>query len=227
MASASAALQKCLDCELVAGFCARSELKGDLDRRRSRCQQDVDRLAIERLGGGRRDGGTDRLANEIVLEAQRPVMLGEEACVDQLLDGREESGRGAIQHLGQIAKCKSPSQRSGHRCDCLGSLGEARQPFLHRLPDPVRKARFEKLGPPSFDPHQAFLPHARQQLDEDERTAFGSACDLENARLGFCLHHIARHLRHGVFAQWAQHELPGALAPKLRERTSELGRSLV
>ena len=70
---------------LVAGLCARRDLRGDLDGRGAGRQQHVGGLAVERPPGRHRDALTDGLAGDVVPEGEAVAALDKHPGVDELL----------------------------------------------------------------------------------------------------------------------------------------------
>ena len=95
---------------LVAGLCARRDLRGDLDGRGAGRQQHVGGLAIERPPGRHRDALTDRLAGNVVPKGEAVAALDKHPGVDELLHRSEQRRRGPVEHTGQVGEGEAAAE---------------------------------------------------------------------------------------------------------------------
>ena len=149
---------------LVAGLCARRDLRGDLDGRGAGCQEHVGGLAVERPPGRYRDALTDGLAGDVVPEGEAVAALDKHPGVDELLHGAEQCRRQPVEHVGEVGEREPAAERGGDRGGLASGRGDAAQTLAHREPDAAGQARLDQLGPTGDDADQVLVPQAGQQL---------------------------------------------------------------
>ena len=156
---------------LVAGLCARRDLRCHLDGCGAGRQEHVGGLAVDRSPGRHRDALTDGLAGDVVPEGQAFAALDEHPGVDQLLHGSEQCRRGPVEHVGQVGEGEAAAERGGDHGGLASGRGQPAQALAHREPDAARQTRLDQLGPTGDDADQVLVPQAGQQLDQHERAA--------------------------------------------------------
>ena len=80
---------------------------------------------------------------------------------------------------------------------------------------------------PGIDSDEALLSQTFEQLHEQERVAARLAGHAEECLVGLSLHHFARHLRHGGFAERLEHEPFCTLAGEILDGAPKLPRALI
>ena len=157
-----------------------------------------------------------RFADQIVLEGELLSALSHDAGLDQLVDRRQQRGRGKAEHRRQIGERERSPQRSGHRGDLTRRIRHAGQALSHARADPVGKPVGGQGRTSGVDSDELLLPQTLEQFDQEEWIAAGLAGhDQEQRLVGLGLHHVARHLRHGGLRRAARAR--AAPPPRRRE----------
>ena len=195
---------------LVAGLCARRDLRGDLDGRGAGRQEHVGGLAVERPPGRHRDALTDGLAGDVVPEGEAVAALDKHPGVDELLYRPEQRRRGPVEHVGQVGEREAAAERGGDGGGLASGRGDAAQALAHREGDAAGQTRFDQLGPTGDDADQVLVPQAGQQLHENERAAVRALDEVEKCVVGFGVDDVLGHLGHGGVVERAEDDPLGA-----------------
>ena len=210
---------------LVAGLCARRDLRGDLDGRGAGCQEHVGGLAVERPPGRHRDGLTDSLAGDVVPEREAVAALDKHPRV-----GQPSSSIGPSSVAGSrssmLARSANENLRPSEAATVAASrAGVETERRRSRIVYPMRRrgqARLDQLGPTADDADQVLVPQARQQLDEHERAAVRALDEVEERVVGLGVHDVFGHLGHGGLAEWAEDDpLSAATVADARSRCGD------
>ena len=164
---------------LVAGLCARRNLRGDLDGRGASRQEHVGGLAIQRPPGRHRDALTDGLARNVVPKGQAVAALYKHPGVDELLYRPEQRRRGPVEHVGQGGEGEAAAERGGDGRGLASRRRDAAQALAHRKGDAAGQTRLDQLSPTGDDADQVLVAQAGQQLREHERAAVRALDELE------------------------------------------------
>jgi hypothetical protein len=192
-----AGTQQDRDCLLVAGLGARRELGSHLEWCGTGRQEHVGGLAVERAAGRHRDALADGLARDVVPEREPVATLDEHSAVDQLVHRPEQFRRCPVEHVGQVGKRESASERGGDRDSLASGCRHAAQAFAHRHADAAWQTRLEQFGLTGDDPDQVLVPQPRQQLGEHERAAPRVLDEVEKCAVGFGVHDVLGDLGDG------------------------------
>jgi hypothetical protein len=164
--------------------------RDQLGRRRGVVQPYSHRTVLKRREQCRRDTGGDRVADQIVAEAEPVVLLDQETRDDGLPDGVQHGHGLATGHLGQLGAGEPLSQRRTEQHRVPGTVGQPSQMPVHQVPDPTGKVRRGQPGAAVRDLHPAFLAPPPEQLDQQQRLRLDTRQRGRQVRLGFGTQHI-------------------------------------
>ena len=108
-------LERRLDRDVIAWFCALDELGSHLYRERAVCQQHVRRLPVDCTSDRRQQTAANCLPDDVVPERQPTTVVSENVGLNELVDGVDQLRERHIGHRGQVVNAE-PASEPGREC---------------------------------------------------------------------------------------------------------------
>ena len=168
----------------MSGLGAAGELRGYLDRQGAAREQHVRAAPIEFAPHRGRHARTDRIADQVVLERQPIVALGQDAGIDELANNRRQVSDAEVAQPCKIAHREPSPERRGRDRHALRDRRQPRQTLAHITARPCRHPILGESRAPGHDGDEAFLRQTADEFHQQERIAPGALGDPEHGFIG-------------------------------------------